>query len=157
MASTRRLAAILAADIAGYSRLTGADEEGTHEWLDGWPMRSPVNASSPPSRMSAHDSGASVVRYTFCMRLSLSTLCRFRQRTDNSLSDIPHRARDGEDHGFSPNQGNVKGTMFRRVSAGLRKLGHGLSGDSEAVALRHPIMPVADGLGGGFMGSRGIS
>ena len=25
----RRLAAILAADIAGYSRLTGADEEGT--------------------------------------------------------------------------------------------------------------------------------
>jgi adenylate cyclase len=25
----RRLAAILAADVAGYSRLTGADEEGT--------------------------------------------------------------------------------------------------------------------------------
>jgi TolB-like protein/class 3 adenylate cyclase len=31
MASTRRLAAILAADVAGYSRLIGADEEGTHE------------------------------------------------------------------------------------------------------------------------------
>jgi adenylate cyclase len=30
MASTRRLAAILAADVAGYSRLMGADEEGTH-------------------------------------------------------------------------------------------------------------------------------
>src|ERR1700726_4289339 len=29
----RRLAAILAADIAGYSRLMGADEEGTHERL----------------------------------------------------------------------------------------------------------------------------
>src|SRR2546429_512345 len=29
MTSTRRLAAILAADIAGYSRLMGADEEGT--------------------------------------------------------------------------------------------------------------------------------
>src|SRR5262249_9738473 len=27
----RRLAAILAADVAGYSRLMGADEEGTHE------------------------------------------------------------------------------------------------------------------------------
>jgi class 3 adenylate cyclase len=26
----RRLAAILAADVAGYSRLMGADEEGTH-------------------------------------------------------------------------------------------------------------------------------
>jgi adenylate cyclase len=31
MASTRRLAAILAADVVGYSRLMGADEEGTHE------------------------------------------------------------------------------------------------------------------------------
>jgi adenylate cyclase len=30
MASTRRLTAILAADVAGYSRLMGADEEGTH-------------------------------------------------------------------------------------------------------------------------------
>src|ERR1700752_4171578 len=28
---TRRLAAILAADVVGYSRLMGADEEGTHE------------------------------------------------------------------------------------------------------------------------------
>ena len=33
MASTRRLAAILAADVAGYSRLIGADEEGTLERL----------------------------------------------------------------------------------------------------------------------------
>ena len=33
MASTRRLAAILAADVAGYSRLMGADGEGTHERL----------------------------------------------------------------------------------------------------------------------------
>jgi TolB-like protein/class 3 adenylate cyclase len=31
MASSRRLAAILAADAAGYSRLMGVDEEGTHE------------------------------------------------------------------------------------------------------------------------------
>src|SRR6202521_6123423 len=29
----RRLAAILAADVAGYSRLMSADEEGTHERL----------------------------------------------------------------------------------------------------------------------------
>src|ERR1700686_4574848 len=33
MAATRRLTAILAADVAGYSRLMGADEEGTHERL----------------------------------------------------------------------------------------------------------------------------
>jgi adenylate cyclase len=31
MSQTRRLAAILAADVAEYSRLMGADEEGTHE------------------------------------------------------------------------------------------------------------------------------
>src|ERR1700674_5801162 len=33
MASTRRLTAILAADVAGYSRLMGADEEDTHARL----------------------------------------------------------------------------------------------------------------------------
>src|SRR5580692_5509733 len=33
MAATRRLAAILAADVVGYSRLMGADEEGTLERL----------------------------------------------------------------------------------------------------------------------------
>jgi TolB-like protein/class 3 adenylate cyclase len=33
MSQTRRLAAIFAADVAGYSRLMGADEEGTHERL----------------------------------------------------------------------------------------------------------------------------
>ena len=31
--ASRRLAAILAADVAGYSRLMGADEEGTHARL----------------------------------------------------------------------------------------------------------------------------
>jgi adenylate cyclase len=33
MPSVRRLTAILAADVAGYSRLIGVDEEGTHERL----------------------------------------------------------------------------------------------------------------------------
>ncbi|HKM73423.1 MAG TPA: hypothetical protein VJX94_25740 [Stellaceae bacterium] len=33
MAATRRLAAILAADVAGYSRLMGADEAGTAQAL----------------------------------------------------------------------------------------------------------------------------
>src|SRR5689334_4604177 len=35
MPSVRRLTAILAADVAGYSRLMGVDEEGTHERLQG--------------------------------------------------------------------------------------------------------------------------
>src|SRR5436190_23393364 len=33
MPPVRRLTAILAADVAGYSRLMGADEEGTHQRL----------------------------------------------------------------------------------------------------------------------------
>ena len=35
MPPVRRLTAILAADVAGYSRLMGEDEEGTHERLQG--------------------------------------------------------------------------------------------------------------------------
>jgi hypothetical protein len=34
MSQTRRLAAILAADVAGYSRLIGADEEGLSTGYD---------------------------------------------------------------------------------------------------------------------------
>ena len=36
--------------------------------LNGWPVRSPVNASPASSRMPPHDSGASVVRYAFTAR-----------------------------------------------------------------------------------------
>jgi len=35
MSSVRSLTAILAADVAGYSRLMGAEEEGTHERVKG--------------------------------------------------------------------------------------------------------------------------
>jgi TolB-like protein/class 3 adenylate cyclase/Flp pilus assembly protein TadD len=42
MASVRRLTAIVAADVAGYSRLMGADEEGTHDRLQDY-LRGLVN------------------------------------------------------------------------------------------------------------------
>ena len=38
----RRLAAILAADVAGYSRLMGADEEGTHAALKAYDAKSSI-------------------------------------------------------------------------------------------------------------------
>jgi adenylate cyclase len=44
MTATRRLAAILAADVAGYSRLMGADEEGMLERLE---IVDPKNAAIP--------------------------------------------------------------------------------------------------------------
>ena len=49
MPTVRRLAAILAADVAGYSRLMGADEEGTHERLQAH-FRELVNPKIPEHR-----------------------------------------------------------------------------------------------------------
>ena len=47
---------------------TSAPETILFSRLNGWPMRSPVNASPASSQMPPHDSGASVVRYTFTAR-----------------------------------------------------------------------------------------
>ena len=47
---------------------------------------------------------------------------------------------EGLDNLFSENQ--------RELSVGVHRSGRELGGDSEAVALRHPVMPVPDGLGG---------
>jgi hypothetical protein len=52
MASTRRLAAILAADVAGYSRLMGADEEGTLAALKA--IRSELGDPKGPGALRAH-------------------------------------------------------------------------------------------------------
>src|SRR5690348_13178798 len=52
--ATRRLAAILAADVVGYSRLMGADEEGTHERLKAH-LREVVDPKiRDPSRADRH-------------------------------------------------------------------------------------------------------
>jgi len=73
MSQTRRLAAILAADVAGYSRLMGVDEEGTHDRLKihlgelvnpkiaehrGASSRTPVTACSRSFRAWSTRSGA---------------------------------------------------------------------------------------------------
>ena len=51
MTPTRRLTAILAADVAGYSRLMGADEEGTLERLKALRRE----ALNPKNRAAARD------------------------------------------------------------------------------------------------------
>ena len=51
MSRTRRLAAILAADVAGYSRLMGADEEATGEGWNG--SASPRRTAVPTERGEA--------------------------------------------------------------------------------------------------------
>jgi hypothetical protein len=61
MTATRRLAAIFAADVAGYSRLMGADEEGTLERLKAR-RRSQFSCPSPNSpSVSAEDEGREFV------------------------------------------------------------------------------------------------
>jgi hypothetical protein len=63
MASTRRLAAILAADVAGYSRLMGADEEGTLERLKALRRQLTAAASSrPPATVCLRNLRASSMR-----------------------------------------------------------------------------------------------
>jgi hypothetical protein len=71
MASTRRLAAILAADVAGYSRLMGADEEGTLAELKAIRRASP-GSSSP--RCKPLKSGG---RPLGLPMTSLPTICTF--------------------------------------------------------------------------------
>ena len=55
--ATRRLAAILAADGVGYSRLMGADEEGTHERFQrissNWSIRRAASITAASSRPPA--------------------------------------------------------------------------------------------------------
>ena len=48
MSQTRRLAAILATDVAGYSRLMGADEEGTLERLNALRLSPRERVGVPP-------------------------------------------------------------------------------------------------------------
>jgi hypothetical protein len=55
MRQTRRLAAILAADVAGYSRLMGTDEEGTLERLKA--LRRELLSSILPTRRPQQWSG----------------------------------------------------------------------------------------------------
>jgi adenylate cyclase len=78
MSQTRRLAAILAADVAGYSRLMGADEEGTLKRLKGLRRelvdpqiaehKGRIPGSSPGTRPPATPAGrfASVVDAVRC-------------------------------------------------------------------------------------------
>ena len=54
MSQTRRLAAILAADVAGYSRLIGANEEATLGQLKA--IRAEIKWDSPPKIRFAPDS-----------------------------------------------------------------------------------------------------
>jgi hypothetical protein len=61
----RRLAAILAADVAGYSRLTGLDEEGTHARLQDH-LRFPRETLGISSRGLVVSSGPMVSRSRKC-------------------------------------------------------------------------------------------
>ena len=90
----RRLAAILAADVAGYSRLMGVDEEGT---LSALPGRQAGNSRSQDGRVSGDvvvkTTGdgflvefASVVDATLC---ALDVQRRIRERNISVPQDKP--------------------------------------------------------------------
>jgi len=70
MTATRRLVAILAADVAGYSRLMGTDKEGTHgsfkahlrELLNPKIAEPQAASSRPPATACWRNLGASSMR-----------------------------------------------------------------------------------------------
>ena len=80
MIATRRLAAILAADVVGYSRLMGADEEGTlkrlkalrHEFLDRKSPSAGAASSKPPA------TGCSSNLAVWWMRCAAPSRCNAR-------------------------------------------------------------------------------
>ena len=79
MSSTRRLAAILAAEVAGYSRLTEADEEGTHARLRSLrhEVIEPSDPDEEPPAGHAHHSGKAAFHVQ--SKLQGGTI-RFRRR-----------------------------------------------------------------------------
>jgi class 3 adenylate cyclase len=68
MPAVRRLAAILAADVAGYSRLMGADEEDTHERLKAHrrELVEPKIGEHSERIVGPVPSGSDIPRYALC-------------------------------------------------------------------------------------------
>ena len=78
MTATRRLAAILAADVAGYSRLMGADEEGTLAAARAHRARRSIRRS-PSTRAHRQDDrrrGADRVRSAWSARCAAPSHCK---------------------------------------------------------------------------------
>jgi hypothetical protein len=96
MASTRRLAAVLAADVAGYSRLMGADEEGTHERLNAQRRELaepkigelPAASSKRPATACWRNSRAEIQSAMADRDLDLAEERRLRFRIGINLGDI---------------------------------------------------------------------
>src|SRR6266496_1285835 len=84
MSQTRRLAAILAADVAGYSRLMGADEEGTLDALKA------IRHELGDPKIAAHH-GRIVKTTGDGMLVEFASVIRLRARASPSL----RRARIG--------------------------------------------------------------
>jgi adenylate cyclase len=92
MSQSRRLAAILAADVAGYSRLIGADEQGTLARLKA------IRSELIDPQIAAHHGGSSRRPATVCwsnsaapsMRCAAPVMCR---RTWSSAMRRPFRHR----------------------------------------------------------------
>src|SRR5205085_8479113 len=83
MTATRRLAAILAADVAGYSRLMGADEEGTLERLKA--LRRELIARKSPNTTDASSRPPAMA--------STSLFAPDRERTNPDPRIFEHRNR----------------------------------------------------------------
>jgi hypothetical protein len=82
MIATRRLAAILAADVAGYSRLMGVDEE---EHPGAFPLESDGSPDAGPP--DAGQCGSAAARPSW-----VATSCKRRSRVHNLLPAVSRTA-----------------------------------------------------------------
>ena len=97
MPAVRRLAAVLAADVAGYSRLMGADEEATHERLKAHRLLVPI---SSPNQANTSDPPRTEVRLTLRWRemdsnFQYASTARWYRATDLSLPPTVKRRSAG--------------------------------------------------------------
>ena len=82
MTQTRRLAAILAADVAGYSRLIGADEE---KHPGAFPLESGGSPDAGPSDAGQYDSAVDRPSWA-------ATACKHRSCVHNLLPAVSRTA-----------------------------------------------------------------
>ncbi len=149
MSQTRRLAAILAADVAGYSRLMGADEEGTLERLKA--LRRELldpRIAEHRGRIPGHDPGtgdgllAEFASVVDAVRCAVEVQQAMPERNTGVGADSRIELRIGI------NLGDVKEDFHRGRALGHQRLPQG---NSPHVPVHHP--PFSGGMWFPFRGA----
>src|SRR5688572_24810705 len=89
---TRRLAAILAADVAGYSRLMAADEEGTLRTLEAYRRTLSDLISEHAGRIFGSAGDSLIVEFSSAVQ-AVRAAVAIQRSLDRHNADLPHDRR----------------------------------------------------------------